>query len=535
LPDERWERAQEIFHAAADLADSERQAFLLTECGPDPEMAAEILLMLHADGKSAPFLDSGLSNMAAVLESDVDDFPENPVFGSYTLIRALGEGGSGKVYLARRTDVRSLVAIKFLRDAWISSVRRDHFAGEQRILAQLTHPLIASLYDAGITKDGTPYFVMEYVNGVSLTEYCFGHNSTLRERLEIFSNVCEAVRYSHSQAIVHRDIKPSNILVTADGFVKLLDFGIAKQMESSDNAGLTSQSSFRRMTPAYASPEQWLGKRPGLQGDVYSLGIVLYELLTGRPPFDVTKSSPAEMERLVTQQGPIAPSEQSRKSPQAVGAGAVKKSEWADLDVMCLKAMQKEPDRRYATVDAFMQDVRAFLDGRAVSARADSWRYRTNKFVRRNRSAALAVAAVLVLITALTGIFIWRLNRERQAALSEAAHANQLLHFTLNLFRGGKNGAGPPSELRVTEVLERGALEARTLEGDPTRQSEMLMTLGAVFQSMSEPSKAEENIRAAWMLRRRLPVDADGLAAQSEIALGSVHSDQGRIRSYRRL
>ena len=316
-PDARWERIQEIFHAAADLPASERGRFLTGE-STDVQMLVEVRSMLEQEEKCIPLLNGHLSSIARVLDTNPDESPTGQKLGPYVLTRPLGEGGAGRVYLARRADVGSIVAIKILRDAWVSCSRRERFADEQRIVAQLTHPLIARLYDAGVTEDGTPYFVMEYVNGVPVNEYCANHHSTLRERLDVFSNVCEAVRYSHSQAIAHHDIKPSNILVTPDGTIKLLDFGIAKHMEAAGEESLRSSTGLHLMTPSYASPEQWLGKRPGLQADIYSLGIVLYELLTGCLPFDLAKSTPSEAERLVTQQGPPRPSEMVRNGSSLI-------------------------------------------------------------------------------------------------------------------------------------------------------------------------------------------------------------------------
>jgi eukaryotic-like serine/threonine-protein kinase len=525
IADERWEKLQEIFHAASDLPLPERESFLLRECVSDTEMLAEIRAMLQTDAMPAPLLDGNLSDMAAILESEADELPERQVFGSYLLLRTLGEGGTGKVFLARRTDVGSVVAIKFLRDAWISAERRERFSAEQRIIAQLSHPLIASLYDAGVTEDGTPYFVMGYVDGVPLTQYCADHQCTLRQRLEMFSKVCEAVRYSHSQAIVHRDIKPSNILVTRDGLVKLLDFGIAKQMEAAGVDTQQTRTGFRMMTPTYASPEQWRGERPGLQTDIYSLGVLLYELLTGSPPFDLADATPSEAERLITQQEPVAPSTLAQKSLPVTLAS---KSEWADLDVLCLKAMNKEQERRYATVDALMQDVRAFLNGEALSARPDRWSYRTGKFLRRHRKAVFALASVLIFMTALTGTFVWRLNQERKAALAEANRANRLLSFTQGLF-GGDEESGPPSDLRVVQVLDKGVKEAKLLQGDPVRQSELLMTLGSIYGNLGDFGKAEDCFQSALTVRRNLPGTGAELVAESQISLGLLHSAQDRF------
>jgi len=541
--DERWARIQELFHQAVEMPAPERDPFLAQACA-DAAMLAEVRSMVASagighEGGSGPLPNGGLAGMATVLEGDPDEIQTGESgagheLGPYVLTRLLGEGGSGRVYLARRADVGSVVAIKVLRDAWVSAARRVRFADEQRIVAQLRHPLVASLYDAGVTADGTPYFVMEHVDGLPLTQACAERGCGLRERLEIFAKVCEAVRYSHSQAIAHRDLKPSNILVTADGGVKLLDFGIAKQMEAADQTNAYSRTGFRLMTPAYASPEQWLGKRPGLQADIYSLGAVLYELLAGCPPFDLKNATPSEAERLVTQQAPPAPSAAARKAGLSAAASA-KKSEWADLDVICLKALQKEPERRYATVDALLGDVRAFLDGEPVAARPDSWRYRTGKFLRRNRTAAVATAAVLLVIAGLSGGFVWRLNRERQTALAEAERAERMLQFTLNLFSGGQSdvrdeaGGGPRAGMLVSELIEKSARQVRTLSGEPLEQSEMFMTIGQVYEQMGDLGKAEENIKAAWMVRKQLPGnEAAALAAQSQVILGRVLSEQDR-------
>src|SRR5688572_3584109 len=302
----------------------------------------------------------------------------------------LGEGGMGVVYLAERGDLGSKAAIKIRRDAWLSPARRERFAVEQRTLAQLNHPSIARLYDADTLPDGTPWFVMEYVEGVPLTAFCDTHASTIPERLRLFRDVCEAVQHAHRHAIIHRDLKPSNILVTQDGTGKLLDFGIAKQLESLEGSEVT-RTGLRPMTPAYAAPEQVSAGRLGIHTDVYSLGVVLYELLVGRLPFDVAQTTPSELERLIVEQEPERPSVAARRTPALpVGssrAQSASKPQWADLDVLCLTAMHKDPARRYASVEALIRDVDHYLTGEPLEARPDSLRYRTSKFVRRNMTA----------------------------------------------------------------------------------------------------------------------------------------------------
>jgi eukaryotic-like serine/threonine-protein kinase len=426
------------------------------------------------------------------------------------------------------------VAVKVLRDAWISAERRERFAVEQRILARLTHPLIASLYDSGFTEDGTPWFVMEYVSGATLTRYCTEQNSTLVERLQLFGTVCEAVRYAHTQTIVHRDIKPSNILVTADGRVKLLDFGIAKQMENAELGIDQTRTGLRMMTPAYAAPEQIRGERASLQTDIYSLGVVLYELLTGQLPFDLTDATPGEVERLITQQEPVAPSTVIRKTAASGAVPSISKREWADLDVMCLTAIQKDPERRYASADALLLDVDAFLNSEPLRARPDSWHYRTGKFLRRQRRGITGAAAAAVVLAGLTGAFIWRLNQARQEAVSEAANTERMLQFTLDLFGGANNETGPSKDLRVTDVLDRGAKQAILLKADPLRQADLYATLGSAYEGLGNFRKAEENLQSAWLVRKQLFGPVADQTAESQIALGRLHSDQNQYEKAER-
>ena len=239
--------------------------------------------LLDEDARPDFILDRGLHSVAANMLERGDATPSGP-FGPYRIVRRLGEGGMGVVYLAERNDLGAIAAIKILRDASLSPARRERFASEQRLLAQLSHPFIARLLDADTLADGTPWFVMEYVDGLTLTEYCRVHATSLTERLRLFRDVCEAVQHAHQHLVVHRDLKPSNILVKSDGTVKLLDFGIAKQLESLDGRGDQTRTALRLMTPAYAAPEQIRGGRIGIYTDVYALGVVLYELITGRLP-----------------------------------------------------------------------------------------------------------------------------------------------------------------------------------------------------------------------------------------------------------
>src|SRR5262245_10235965 len=398
----RWNRVQSLFHDVADRPATERRARLDASCADDPTLVDDVLALLDEDGRTS-LLDRDVSVIArdVVLPPLTTSFAPDR-FHPYRLRHPLGEGGMGVVYLAERTDLGSVVAIKILRDGWLSPARRERFADEQRILANLNHPSIARLYDADTLPDGTPWFAMEYVEGVPITDYCTAHAAPLTRRLELFRAVCEAVLHAHQQAVIHRDLKPSNILVTRDGQVKLLDFGIAKQLENAGVAAHQTRTELRLMTPAYASPEQIRGLPLGVHTDVYSLGVILYELLAGRPPFDLAGRTATEIERVVTEQEPERPSIAARKTGLLPKPGArlrgTSGGSWADLDVLCLTAMQKDPARRYRTVDSLIRDIDHYLRDEPLDAPPDSHGYRYGKSTRRHWTAPSDAAAVILLV-----------------------------------------------------------------------------------------------------------------------------------------
>ena len=433
----RWEQIQAVFHAVADLPEPDRRAAVQTACGQDSGLAADVLALLDEDAHRASLIDRDLDDLAhQTLDSR---FAANHLdeFGPYRPRAVLGEGGMGVVYLAERRDLGSLVAIKVLRDAWLSPARRERFESEQRTLAQLNHPNIALLFDAGILDDGTPWFVMEYVEGAPLTDYCRQHGCSINERLRLFRSVCEAVEYAHTQAIIHRDLKPSNILVKENGAVKLLDFGIAKQIESLEEGADPIRTALRFMTPAYAAPEQISGGRPDTRSDVYSLGVILYELLAGRLPFNLSKRTPAEAELAIMRGEAEKPSAVAAKHHSILRAS---KAAWRDLDVLCLTAMRREAERRYQSVEAVMRDIDHYLKGEPLEARTDSLSYRAGKFITRNWRQVLATAVVFALVVAQLVFFTVRLATARNAALTQAARTQRIQRFMLNLFGGRRQG-----------------------------------------------------------------------------------------------
>jgi serine/threonine-protein kinase len=531
----RWERVQTIFHLAADLPESERAQYVSTECSDDPSLAEEVLAMLEEDSRGGSLLDRDVSHAArAMLDSPA--VPSLPLesFGPYHISSVLGEGGMGVVYLAERADLKSKAAIKILRDAWLSPNRRERFAAEQRTLAQLNHPSIARLYDAETLPDGTPWFVMEYVEGVPLTAYCDTHASTIRDRLRLFREVCEAVQHAHRHAIIHRDLKPSNILVTADANVKLLDFGIAKQLESLD-ADLT-RTGLRAMTPAYAAPEQIRGGRLGIHTDVYSLGVVLYELLAGRLPFDFTDRSASELERVIVEEEPERPSAVARKTPALpVGTSRLQlasKAQWADLDVLCLTAMHKDPARRYGSVEALIRDVDHYLAGQPLEARSDTVGYRAGKFVRRNWRAVAMATVTVAMIIALTVFYTARLASARNVAVAEAARTIRIQRFMLDLFQGNEDEAvGPADSLRVVTLVDRGVQQARSLDQEPAVQAELFETLGGLYRALGKFGPADSLLRASLAQRRRLFGASHASIASSLLALGELRIAQAEYDS----
>ncbi len=499
----RWQRIQALFHEAADLPPAEQQAFLKTACGHDDGLLADVLALLQEDARGASLLDRGVAHVAhQMLDEAGPARPALKEIGPYRIKRVLGEGGMGIVYLAERHDLGSLVAIKILRDAWLSPARRERFASEQRTLAQLNHPSIARLYDADTLADGTPCFVMEYVEGAPLTEYCRQHESSISQRLQLFRAVCEAVQYAHRHAVIHRDLKPSNILVKGDGSIRLLDFGIAKQLDSLDMPMDQTRTGLRLMTPAYAAPEQVRGERVGIHTDVYSLGVILYELLAGQLPFDLSQRTPGEAERMIVEQEPAKPSEAARRVAALPGKGArvpaASQSSWTDLDVLCLTAMHKDAQRRYVSVEALIRDIDHYLKGEPLEARADSLSYRLGKFASRHRRAVSAAAVVFTAVIGLVVFFTVRLTIARNAAVAEAARTQRIQRFMMNLFEGGDKEAGPADNLRVVTLVDRGVQEAKALDGEPRVQAELYQTLGGIYQKLGKFDRADSLLRSPW-------------------------------------
>jgi eukaryotic-like serine/threonine-protein kinase len=417
---ERWQHIKRVVGDALDVEPARRAAFVQEACGQDTKLRAEIESLLAGTGER-------LETFADELDSSLRGQNEETTragerLGAYEVVREIGRGGMGAVYLARRADEQydKQVAIKVLKRGTDTDEVLRRFRAERQILARLDHPNIARLLDAGTTDDGLPYFVMEYVEGERITEFCSRHNLSVRERLELFLKVCAAIHFAHQRLIVHRDIKPGNILVTADREPKLLDFGIAKLLDDAEGGIEVTAPDRQRLTPGYASPEQVRGDAITTVSDVYSLGALLYELLTGAPPhrFGSAHPSPTELFHVIAEQEPASP---SSAAPALRG----------DLDNILLQALRKEPARRYPGVNAFAEDIRRYLNNFPVRARRDTFGYRTSKFVKRHRVGVAAAAVVaLALIGGIT-VAVW----QARVASVERAKAVQRFNEVRELAR----------------------------------------------------------------------------------------------------
>ncbi|MEZ0335911.1 MAG: protein kinase, partial [Gemmatimonadales bacterium] len=503
----RWDEADRLFDQALELPPAERERWLDRTCD-DPALRRQVLDLLRADAAAERFLELDGWRLAAPLLEPAAESGHGLTIGPYRVLRELGRGGMGVVCLGERADgqFEQRVALKLIKRGMDSDEIHRRFLAERQILARLGHPHIARLLDGGVSAEGQPWFAIEYVEGKAITEHCSEHDLGVEERLQLFLKACEAVRYAHQHLVVHRDLKPSNILVTPDGQVKLLDFGIAKLLSQEPGAetGLT-ETGVRVMTPEYAAPEQVRGEPVTTATDVYALGTVLYELLTGQRAHRWESRTPGEMERIVCQIVPEAPS-------SVVDGGRGKRLR-GDLDTITLRALSKEPDRRYPTVEQLAADVRRHLAGQPVAARPDTWRYRATKFVARHRlGVAAAVAIVLSLLAGLGGT-IWqaRVAAERaRVASAEAAKQRAVRDFLVQLFEASDPSQALGKELTASELLIRGRRNLDTaLAGQPEVRAELLTVLGQVHRSLGQLSQADTLLGQAVALTRSLPGDVD--------------------------
>lgn len=487
---ERWKQIEALFEQALELPPDRRPTFLQKHCDEDGELLREVRSMLDSHARAGSFIDEPSLFVGSKEIAEVDALvPSGRLIGAYRVVRELGRGGMGAVYLAERADeqYQKWVAIKLIKRGMDTDAVLRHFRNERQILASFDHPNIARLLDGGATEDGLPYLIMEFVEGVPIDAYCETHRLALNERLQLFREVCAAVTYAHRHAVIHRDIKPSNILVTSNGAPKLLDFGIAKILQPGDSVDASvTMTGLRLLTPEYASPEQVQGKPVTTATDVYSLGVVLYHLLTGQKPYRLKIGTPEELSRAVTEQEPARPSTAGVKAGNSKSQIPNAKLLKGDLDNIVLTSLRKEPERRYQSVEQLSEDIRRHIEARPISASKDTIDYRLAKFVQRNRVAT--VAAMLVFLSLIGGIIAttWETRRaraeelvakqEKKRAERRFNDVRRLAHSVLFDYHDAIKDL--PGATRVRERLVKDALVyldslASEAEDDPALQREL--------------------------------------------------------------
>ncbi|MEM7585065.1 MAG: serine/threonine-protein kinase [Acidobacteriota bacterium] len=510
---EHWERIEKVFAEAAQRSADERTEYLDAECGEDPELRSEIERLLHADERAGWFLEETVEAGAAALSGDIEQLRIGHRVGPYRLVRRLGRGGMSSVYLAERDDeqFRKRVAIKIMRRGMDTEDIARRFRSERQILASLDHPNIARLHDGGTTRDGLPFFVMEYIDGKAIDTYCNEHQLTVRQRLALMLPVLAAVHYAHRNLVVHRDLKPSNLLVTATGAPKLLDFGIAKLLNPELTTG--NLASTRRvdqlLTPNYASPEQVAGGAITTASDVYSLGVLIYELLTGALPYRLTGSL-KDMEHAICDQVPEAP-----------GLGA-------DVDNIVLMALRKEPSRRYGSVEQLAEDIERYLAGRPIIARRDTLRYRASKFVQRHRlGVATAVAGLLVMMGLIVALIVqsMRVVNERDRAERERDRATRVSAMVKDMFEIADPGEVRGSTITARELLDRGAAQLAEFEDEP-ETAILLDTLARLYEELGL------FVSSIPLRERSLSIYRGAFGSQSAEVARAL-ANLGRLRAWR--
>jgi serine/threonine-protein kinase len=537
-----WRQLFSLLDRALELTPAERAAWLADPLGPPPALKTtlERLLAQHADLETGDFLAAPLSlNMAsegalrAALEPP--DLPDvGSQIGPYRLIREIGVGGMGRVWLAHRVDgqLDRQVALKLPFAGPFQRELMAQFARERDILAALEHPHIARLYDAGVSANGQPFLALQYIDGTPINDYCDGRHLSVEERLQLFRQVLGAVQYAHSHLVVHRDLKPSNMLVTAAGEVQLLDFGIAKLL-SPDRSGapaLTELGS-RALTLDYAAPEQLAGAPITTATDVYSLGVVLFELLAGRRPYDLSQATRGALENAILNAEPRRPSliaAETAEAKDAQTARQLRRSLRADLDTIVLKALKKSPGDRYATVDAFAADIENYIAGRPVLARPDTVRYRARRFLARNRLAVGAAAAVTISLIAGLGVAVWQAGsaqRHARIAQNEARTAKAVQGFIEDILATNTADQPNPQLARQTtarELLDRGRRKiATSLNDAPVAKLRVLKTLWRMYHGLDLDNEAADLARERILLARSVYGPADVRVVDALIDLGA--------------
>jgi serine/threonine-protein kinase len=548
----QWELINSLVDQALTFSGPERDSYVLTICSKYPSISTEIIELLECieESEQEGFLNELWSDQenllfdvtADLVDSNRDETFLNREIGPYRISEIIARGGMGTVFKASRIDgeFHRDVAIKIIKSGINAGNSSHRFQVEKEILAGLQHPNIACMYGGGITEEGLPYLVMEYIDGVPIDEYCDKNRLTLHERLDLFKDVCSAVHFAHKNLIVHRDLKPQNIYVTGDGIVKILDFGIAKLMNS-DHSHISILETIpgqKLWTPQYASPEQVASEPITIQTDIYSMGILLCRVLTGTYPYDLDGKTLTEIEDTIKNASPLLPSRALSNIPDPVKTAynrktaipALKRSLQGDLDALISKAIRKEAEYRYHTVAQLSEDIGRYQSGNPLIARTGTLKYKTGKFIRRNNRSLAATTAFLIILIFFSGYYTLRITDERNTIEQERDKLNKVVKIMTGLLESGNPTKNPAEGVNTRFFLEKGVEEAELLEGQPSVQTQMLNVVGDVYMALGEYERAEELYSKAVKIQKDVfGPETPGLA-ESMNKLAVAFTRQGNFK-----
>ncbi len=542
----RFDRMERLFKAALMHPPEERASFLEAACPDDPSLLEEVQSLLQADAEAdgREFLEKPITSLTGLTEhlQNADNEPPNRLIGTeigpYSVIRFIGHGGMGDVYLVQRDEpFRQQLALKIIRPGMDTREVTRRFEMERQILASLNHPNIGRLFDGGVTADGLPYFAMEFVDGTPITGYADARSMAISDRLRLFQDVCRAVHHAHQNLVIHRDLKPSNILVTGDRIPKLLDFGIAKLLNphlGPVDAPITS-TNVRAMTPEYASPEQAMGESLTTASDIYSLGVILYELLSGQRPYYFRRKTSEEIASVLHDSDPLPPSSVIAR-PRTIKRGTesvaidpatvsrargltperLRKRLEGDLDNIVLMAMKKEPERRYKSAEQMADDIERYIEGKPIIAHRDSPGYRLRKYVQRHRVQAIATSIILFLLIIGSVVTVYQANQvlhERDRARLEADRSEEVTRFLVSLFEASDPSYAPGETLTAAGLLENGAEKIDLeLTDQPSIQATLYTVIGTAYVNLGEYDRADKILRKSLKILRERPGEEENLA-----------------------
>ncbi|WP_234572231.1 serine/threonine-protein kinase [Rhodohalobacter sp. 614A] len=517
-----WKRVETIVDQVLEMPESERKTFIDSKCGDDAELKGEVTQFLQSIYESEGWLeeqDVYRQEMLNEIAEEIEQISAENVFigkkvGSYTIREKIAEGGMGAVYLAERSDdeLDHRVAIKIIQHGRASRENLRRFKREQQILAGMNHPSIARFFDSGTTANGVPYIIMEYIDGMPITDYCEKHQCSTQEKITLFEEVLEAVRYAHENLVIHRDLKPGNIFIDKSGNVKILDFGISKLIE--DDSEIITQTGARLLTLRYAAPEQIRQENITTATDLYALGIIFYQLLAGIGPFDIDELSRFETEQVIL-------NEEAPRPSSRMDSPSLKRELYGDLDAIALKSIRKEPDQRYRVANEFLSDLENYKYGLPVSAHADSLKYRSKKFIRRHQKAMYIASGVLTLVILLTAYYTNQIAQQRDFAQLEAERAEEVTNFLISMLELNNPSENSGDEITINDALNRGIqlLEQDNLSA--LNRATILGTIGSIQFNNGEIEQAGINLQKA------MAFVTDSLPRQTEksLAIGTQYSE----------